>query len=211
MAVVTAGERMDGDRYHVDRVRYHRLYFQLGFIVSAHADLYGATGVRPANLGVTLMFYTAHMRVIVESLAELTGVRLEPIVLPESPVGAADRSFDIALDDLRTEIVPRVTDKHAEVKAKSLARLVKYWRARDRHGAAFDAAESAAVSAALGMRCAGVDEARRALAVAIVEGRVGFEQALHLCHARMARDTALMADAMGAFASVYFVPLEDAA
>jgi aminoglycoside phosphotransferase len=193
-----------------DRVRYHRLYFQLGFTVSGHADHNGATTVRPANLGVSMMFYTAHMRVIVESLADLTGIALPRVQLPEAPPGPADRSFEIALDDLREVITPRVSDQQAAVKAKSLARLVKYWRARDRFGAVFDAAEAAEAASALGRPIASAREARRELGLAVAEGRIPFEQALRLSHARVTRDTALMADAMGAFARTTFPPLDPA-
>ena len=206
--VIESYEAAGGRAVDTDRLRYYRLYFQLGFIVSGHADNFGDTGVRPANLGVSLMFYTAHMRVIVESLAELNGISLFPQPLPDAPPSPADRSFMIALDDLRDVIAPRAADQQASVKAKSLARLVKYWRARDRYGPIFDAAEIAEATAALGRPIASAAEARRELGVAVAEDRIGFEQALRLCHARVTRDTALMADAMGAFATTHFLPLD---
>ncbi len=208
--VFRAYEAAGGAPVDIDRVRYHRLYFQLGFIVSGHADHCGATAVRPANLGVSLMFYTAHMRVIVESLADLCAVALPTIALPDAPPGPADRSFEIALDDLRDVITPRVSDQQAAVKAKSLARLVKYWRARERFGAAFEAAEAAEAAEALGRPIASASEARRELGLAVAQGRIPFRQALRLCHARVTRDTALMADAMGAFARTTFPPLDPA-
>lgn len=206
--VIETYEAAGGRAVDPDRLRYYRLYFQLGFIVSGHADNFGKTGVRPANLGVSLMFYTAHMRVIVESLAELNGIELLPQPLPDAPTGPANRSFEIALDDLRDVITPRAADQQASVKAKSLARLVKYWRARDRYGPAFDAAEITEAEAALGRPIASAVEARRELGLAVAQDRIGFEQALLICHARVTRDTALMADAMGAFATTYFPPLD---
>ncbi|MBS3961785.1 MAG: phosphotransferase family protein [Sandarakinorhabdus sp.] len=205
-----AYEAAGGAPVDVYRVRYHRLYFQLGFTVSGHADHCGATTVRPANLGVSMMFHTAHMRVIVESLADLCDVALPTVALPDALPGPADRSFAIALDDLRDVITPRLSDQQAAVKAKSLARLVKYWRARDRFGAAFDAAEAAEAAEALGRPIASATEARRELGLAVAQGRIPFERALRLCHARVTRDTAVMADAMGAFARTTFPPLDPA-
>lgn len=201
-------ETSGGVPVDIERVRYHRLFFQLSFTVSAHADLYGKVGAESANLGVTMMFYTAHMRVIVRSLAELAGVTLDRVVLPLVDSGAADRSYATALSDIRDVIAPRAVDQQAAVKAKALARLIKWWRARDRYGAAFDVAEVAEVSAALAKDFGSAAKARAALAEAIAEGTIGFADALQLCNARMTRDTALMADAMGNFKDSYFPPLD---
>jgi aminoglycoside phosphotransferase (APT) family kinase protein len=205
-----AYEAAGGVDVDVDRIRYHRLYFQLGFIVAGHAGLYTDTGVRTAMLGVSLMFHTAHMRVIVQSLAELTGQVLVDSPLPEIPASYVDRSFEIALDDLREVIVPRLTDQHASTKAKSLARVVKWWRARERWGAAFERAELEEISTALGLAPGGLIPARIALAHAILEGRIDRAVALQLCFNRMVRETALMADGMGSLKDTYFAPLDGA-
>ncbi len=205
-----AYEAAGGVAVDLDRVRFHRLYFQLGFVVGGHAALNSDTGVKTAMLGASMMYNTAHMRVIVESLGELTGQAFVPVALPAIASGPADRTFQIALDDLRDDIVPRIGDQHAAAKAKSIARLVKYWRARDRYGAAFVAAELDEISTALGRRIDGLLPARAALAQAVVDGRIGRAQALQLCFNRVTRDTALMADAMGALAKTYFPPLDGA-
>ena len=104
--------------------------------------------------------------------------------------------------------MPRLTDQHAAAKAKSMARMVKWWRARDRFGAAFDQAETGEIADALGRRVEGVIPARIALTNALLEGRVARDVALQLCFNRVTRETALMADAMGALKSAYFPPLE---
>ena len=203
-----AYEAAGGARVDLDRVRFHRLYFQLGFVVGGHAALYGESGVKTAMLGASMMYHTLHMRVIVQSLAELTGQTLRDVPLSDAPVSYADRTFEIALDDLREAIVPRLSDQHAAAKAKSMARMVKWWRARDRFGAAFDQAETGEIADALGCRIEGVIPARIALTSALLEGRVARDVALQLCFNRVTRETALMADAMGALKSAYFPPLE---
>jgi aminoglycoside phosphotransferase (APT) family kinase protein len=192
----------------LDRVRYHRLYFQLGFTVTGHANFYGDFGGKPAMLGLVMLFQTAHMRVIALSLAELTGQSLDEVPLPEQPAGPADASFATALDDLAEVITPRLADQQARTKAKSLARLVKWWRARDRYGTAFERAELDEINSALGTQCTQLLPARKALAEVILQGGIAFEDALQLCYNRVRRDTALMADAMGSLKDCYFPPLD---
>jgi hypothetical protein len=52
--------------------------------------------------------------------------------------------------------------------------------------------------------------ARRAMALAVAEQRIGRKLALQQCHERMMRDTFLMAEGMGAFATCYFPPFAGA-
>jgi hypothetical protein len=192
----------------LDRVRYHRLYFQLGFTVTGHANLCGDFGGKPAMLGLVMLFHTAHMRVIALSLAELTGQALAEVALPQRAAGPADASFATALDDLAGFITPRLADQQAQAKAKSLARLVKWWRARDRYGAAFEQAELDEINSALGTCCSELLPAREVFARAILAGTLPFAEALQLCYNRVRRDTALMGDAMGSLKDCYFRPLD---
>ena len=206
-ALLDAYEVASGLKMDLARIRYHRLYFQAGFTTSSHPIATQAEAPAPALLGIHMIFYTAHMRVMVRSLAELMEVELEPVQLPQAAADVNLRTYDIALDDLRDVILPRTSDQQAEAKAKSLARLVKYWRARALHGAAFDAAELSELASALGAPVASVAEGRRRLALAVADRTVDAAHALQLCHARMARETVLMGDAMGAFRDVYFQPI----
>jgi phosphotransferase family enzyme len=206
--VFAAYEDAGGVAVDLDRVLFHRLYFQLGFTVTGHANFYGDFGGKPAMLGLVMLFYTAHMRVIALSLAELTGQRLDEVSLPEQPAGPADASFATALDDLAEVITPRLADQQARTKAKSLARLVKWWRARDRHGPSFERVELDEINKALDTDCAQLLPARKVFAQAILRGDIAFEHALQLCYNRVRRDTALMADAMGSLQDCYFPPLD---
>lgn len=186
------------------RIKYHRLYFQIGFSVAGHAAQYGADAPQSAMIGASLMFNTMHRRIIVASLAELTGQVLIDPVLPDCPAGWTDRTYAAALDDLRDEIVPALPNQRATAKAKSLARLVKFWRRRDRYGAAFDQAELAEIGAFLGLAPNSLAEARSAFGQAVAERRVDRGAALQLCHNRVVRETFLMADAMGALATTQY-------
>jgi aminoglycoside phosphotransferase len=201
-----AYEAAGGAKIDLARVRYWRLLLQTGFVGRSRLD--DPDAPPPPNLGMNMVYSMVHRRVLAEALAEASGVTLQPVALPEVPQGANARSFALALDDLRETIVPRLSDQQAAVKAKGMARLIKWWRDTERFGAAFATAELAELSQALETQFASVTEGRAALATAVVEGALDPAIALQLCHARVVRDTALMADAMGSFATTHFAPLE---
>jgi aminoglycoside phosphotransferase (APT) family kinase protein len=202
-----AYEAAGGPKVDLARLRYHRLSNQLGFMAGAEAAAQGQAP-EPPILGTSMVYHTLHIRIMVELLAELAGVELPGVALPDIPAGANARTFEIALKDLRDVIVPGAGDQNAAEKAKGLARLVKYWRDRERYGAAFDAREIADIAAALGEPFNGLTDARAALNAAVASRRLTDGDLIRLFHARAVRDTAVMADAMGALSRTQFSPLE---
>jgi hypothetical protein len=207
-AVFAAYEGASGAAVDLERVRFYRLYFQLSFMVANHANLNGPDPAPTALIGTSLIFEAAHLHVVVRSLGELANVELAAPPPIEAPPGSADHSFATALDDIREVIAPRAVDEQAHAKATSLARLVKWWRGRERYGALHDAAEISEVAEALGERVSSVAEARDRLARAIVDQRIDFATALQLCHRRVVRHTNLMGEAMGSLKNCYFAPLD---
>jgi aminoglycoside phosphotransferase len=201
-------EEASGRPVDVERVKYLRLYFQLSFTTNSQALLSDPDAPEPAALGTTLLFATTHMRVIVEQMAELSGTALTEPAIPDVPPGEAERTYDIVLRDLKDIIVPRIEDQQASAKAKALARTVKWWKGRDRYGAAFREAELAELEAALGERSVSLVEGRAALARRIADRSIAFEDALALCHSRVMRDTETMGDALGRYRTTYFPPLD---
>lgn len=200
-AYVTAG----GAAIDTKRIAYWRLLFQTGFAARNRLD--DPTAPPPPNLGMNMIYASIHRRVLAEALAEVSGVALRPVTLPDAPVGARDRSYALALDDLATIIVPRLSDQHAAVKAKGLARLVKWWRAIERFGGFYDAAERAELSTTLGTEFTTLEDARAGFKAAIAANAIDQPIAIRLCHARVTREAALMADAMGGLTTTHFADL----
>lgn len=201
--VFAAYEAASGTSVDVARVKYHRLYFQLSFMVPS-AALAAAPGSKVGATGTGLLYGTMHRRVMIRSVAELAGIALTDPVLPAIEPDWTDRTFATALDDLKDDIVPAAGNQRATAKAKELARLVKFWRGRARYGAAFDAAELAEIRAVLLSAPADLASARAALATAIATEAIPFFAALQLCHNRVVRETFVMADAMGALATTWY-------
>ncbi|MBB5706750.1 phosphotransferase family protein [Sphingopyxis panaciterrulae] len=201
-----AYEAAGGHRVDLARLRYWRLLFQTGFARRSRYD--DPDAPPPPNLGMNLVYSTIHRRVLSEALAEAAGVALPAVALPDAAPGAHERSFAIALDDIRDTIVPRLADQQAAVKAKGLARLVKWWRAIERYQPGFHEAEKAEIEGALRRRFADHAAAWAAYREAVAAGRIGTAPAIILCNAHEAREATLMADAMGSLAATKFAPLE---
>lgn len=202
-----AYEAAGGHKVDLARVRYWRLLFQTGFARAARFN--DPDAPPPPNLGMNMVYSTIHRRVLSEALAEAAGIALDPVILPDAPPGAHQRSFEIALDDIRDMIVPRLTDQQATVKAKGLARLVKWWRDIARFEPAFHEAERAEIGAALGQDFAEHAEAWAAYCAAVKDGTLDRGTAIRLANSHVTREAALMADAMGGLAKTRFASLSD--
>lgn len=201
--VFAAYEAASGSPVDVERVKYHRLYFQLSFTAPSYA-LASTQGSQVGATGTGLLFGTMHRRVIVRSVAELAGIALRDPVIPEIAPDGQDRYFTTALTDLREDIVPCAGNQRAASKAKELARLIKFWRRRASHGAVLDAQELAEIRAALPIAPDDLSGARAALANAIAQDEIDFAVAAQLCHSRVMRETFVMAEAMGALATTWY-------
>lgn len=204
--VFAAYEAASGTKVDLATVKYHRLYFQLSFSVAGAAAA-ASPGSKAGATGTGLLYGTMHRRVIVRSVAELAGVVLSAPEIPALEPDWTDRYFATALDDLQSDIVPAAGNQRAAAKAKELARMVKFWRRRASHGAAFDSAELAEIHALLPTAPADLAGARAALAEAVAADAVDFPAALQLCHNRVVRETFVMAEAMGALATTWYEDL----
>jgi hypothetical protein len=201
-----AYEAADGHKVDLPRLIYWRLLFQTSFARRSRYDDPGAPP--PPNLGMNLVYSTIHRRVLSSALADAAGIALPSVALPDAPLGAHDKSFAIALDDIRDTIVPRLADQQAAVKAKGMARLIKWWRAIERFEPGFHAAEKAEIETALALEFADYRTAWTAFRDAVAGDRIATDAAIILCNAHETRAAALMADAMGGLADTKFAPLQ---
>lgn len=186
------------------RVRFYRIYNLMSLRVESHAGRKISAGV----LGNLLSYSTLHLRVLVEELAAAAHVALRPVPLPDAPPGPNAHTYAIALEDLRANIVPRITDEVAVHRAKGLARVIKYWEAIERFGVAYDTMELDEIGRALGQRPPSIADARAQLLSAWRSGRLEPATTLNLFHARLTRETALLAGSMGALAQRHFQTLD---
>ena len=201
-----AYEAAGGYRVDQARVRYWRLLFQTGFARASRFN--DPSAPPPPNLGMNMVYSTIHRRVLSEALAETAGVALTSVALPDSPEGPRHLAYAIARADIRDMIVPRLADQQAAVKAKGLARLIKWWRNIERFEPGFQEAERLEIEAALGRSFATHEDSWAAYCQAVQYRSIDRETAIALINAHVTREAALMADAMGGLAKTGFAPLD---
>jgi hypothetical protein len=194
-------EHAAGRRIDIDRLRYFRVLAQTRCAIGTRNGLLARDS--RGEIANHLIYSTLHRRLLVEALAAALGREL-----PETPPLAASDDvrdawmYDVALDDLRDTVVPAIHEGFATRRAKGLARLLKYLRQQHVFGDAAAAATAADLQTVLDRPA---DE--HALCDAIRAGDVDDATALWWCGRSVARQTQLVAPAMGALASRHYAPL----
>jgi aminoglycoside phosphotransferase (APT) family kinase protein len=180
------------------RIRYHMAFAE--FRICALGM--GREGVRNdmAEHGNGLIYGTLHRRLTVESLAAAMGVALpEATQLPADDTEATFL-YDAILAQMAASVVPGLTEPLAIRRAKSLVRVVKHLRQRDRIGGeVLRNAELDDLAALLGRRPASIADGRRELQDLVRARTLGATEILPWAAAQVARDQQVSADAMGAF------------
>ena len=199
-------EALSATRVDLDRIRYYRVLAGAKIMVMSHRS--GGAGTGPADAGrdpgAQLIFGHLHRRLLVEALAEVMQLEVEP---PPAPVGERaewNGLYGVVLAQLRSVVAPRVTDAFALQRIKGLARVIKYLEATDRLGDVHASAELIDIEAATGTRSATVRDARQVLACAVRDGSLAPASALAVIHRRVCRDGELLEEASGGLAGRHY-------
>jgi aminoglycoside phosphotransferase (APT) family kinase protein len=198
-------EQLSGIRIDAARVRYFRVFAELRIVVMGH----GRRQLRSTKgeVGNGLIYGALHHRLLVETLADVMGAKLEAFALPDAPPRDHAWLFDAALDQLRDVIVPRSTDPFVVLRAKGVARLLKHLQDCDRLAGVFDAQELDDLAELLGERPASIDAGRDALVPLVRDGKRSDAAVLRYFHRWTTRRTALAASASGVLAERHYPPL----
>ena len=205
-------EALSGNTVDEARVRYYQVMAEAKLLVMAHgrggagrdAGAEGGGG----DVGNGLIYGFLHRRLWMEALAGAVGLELTAAEVPPSPEAADhDWLYGAVLDQLRDVIVPRIADPLASVRAKGLARVVKYLASINAYGAFYDQCEIDDLGRLLGTRPTSKAAGRAAAAAAVRADRLTDEQYLGYLWRRVARDTELARPAMGALADRHWPPL----
>jgi len=199
-------EALSGDPIDLDRVHYYQVMAETKLQVMRHHP--DGEGPPATDLGNYLIYGVLHKRLWMEALGRVLG--LEPEV-PDGRVARDRREhqwlYDAILEQLRTSIVPRIEDPFARTRTKGLARVVKYLRDVDRHGALYEQDELDDAAGLLGADLGSLPAAREAMVDAHRRGTIDDTEYLRYLWRRVGRDNELLRSASGALADRHWPAL----
>ncbi len=195
-----------GRPVELDRIRYHRVFAGLRIVIIRHRSRWSGRG-RAGELGNSLLSAGLHRRLCVEALADAAQVRLLPPPPLEAAADPCDWVTGAILEQLRRDIVPRISDPVAASRAKGVARGVKFLRSQRHLGASAERADVGDLSALLGETVPTAAAGQQLLAARIRTGTADDAAALRYLGRLVSRETELLGDAMGALAARHHPPL----
>lgn len=206
-------EALSGRSVDDDRVAYYQLMAETKLQVMGHQPSAppGHDSVDEGgghDIGNSMIYTMLHRRLWLEALARVVGIeRTEPEPLPARAPTRYDALSDAVLEQLREVIVPRIGDPLAKQRAKGLARVIKYLAALDTASAFYDECELEDLAALLGARPSSLDDGHATVIAEHRRGTIGDADYVALLWRRVARESSLMATAMGALAERHWPPL----
>ncbi len=204
-------EQLSGHRVDVARVRYYQVMAETKLLVMRHRpDNSGRSdrGVGGGDIGNGLIYGVLHRRLWFEAIAPFIDLDLEPPELA-APTPPSEQAwlYDVLLTQLRDVVVPRIHDPLARQRTKGFARIVKYLREIDDHGARYDELELDDITQLLGARPPSLAMGRVAIADAARRGDLSDATYLRHQWRRVARDNELLRPASGVLADRHWPPL----
>ena len=196
---------LSGHPIDEDRIRYHRVFAELRIVVMGH----GRAQVRSSKgeIGNGLIYGALHHRLLVETLADVLGLALEPPELPDAPSTEREWLYDAALEQIRDVLVPRSSDPFVILRAKGLARLLKHLRDADRLAPDFDAQELGDLASLLGAPPPTIAAGRERLTERIQAGGLSDADVVRYFYRNTLRRTELMRSASGVLAERHYPPI----
>ena len=205
-----AYEKAGGYPVDIKRVKYYRVYIQASIFVGMYHNLFQNNNDFTPVLGNILNFYTLHIRTAMEGIAEIEGLSIERPEPPKRDVPANVRFHDICLADLKEYVVPGATDQAVSVRAKGLARVIKYWQSEKLFGSEFEAQELSDLTNILGSTPLSIEQGRADLCERIEKRFANKEEIIDVLLSRVWRETELMRASMGRLADSQYSPIDGA-
>jgi aminoglycoside phosphotransferase (APT) family kinase protein len=187
------------------RVRFYRVMAELRIVIMGHARNVVRSG--EGEIGNGLIYGALHHRLQVETLADVLGLSLEPVPLPDVEPTEREWLYEAALAQIRDVLVPRSSDPFVIARAKGLARVFKHLRDADRLAPRFDEQELDDLEELLGARPATIASGRDALTRRIEKGDLSDRDIVRYFHRNTTRRTELARSSSGALADRHYPEL----
>jgi len=198
---------LSGSPLDLPAIRYYRVLAEWTVAVIGHTK--PRSGLGDSERGNAVVYEQLHRRLTVEAMAEAERLTFPVVRLPDEPDSPHAWLYDMALDQLRVSVVPRIQDGLAARRAKGVARTLKVLREFDRRGDAAKEAELRALADLLGTRPGSVPDGRRAVCEGLARGSLEDRAVLAYLWTSVGVENELFAPAMGRFADRHLDPLPD--
>jgi aminoglycoside phosphotransferase (APT) family kinase protein len=166
-------ERLSGNSVDARIVAYHTIKWSMITPLCTHVALHQPTS--ETDLMTYLTWYVDNGRWATEGMAELSGIRLEPIDIPPARPGPR-RTICDHIDDILDHEPPR--DDYEKFNRRRLHRLLRHLRRADEIGAEFEQADLDDTAKVLGTRPANMDEADARLESFVIAAGPEHDEAL---------------------------------
>jgi aminoglycoside phosphotransferase (APT) family kinase protein len=198
--LLAAYGRLAGRPVDAGRIRYHRVFVSTRVVIIRHRNVSGL----PGN---SIISRALNRRLLVEALADATGLPMPAMPRLSAPATPRTVLFDGVIDDLRTEIAALAAEPRVVAAAKNASKVLKYLRDADRLGGLVVAADMADLADLLGVSPSSQEDGERQLLAAVRAGRIAFDRLVGYFGRSTIRDAALAASASGGLADRHFPPL----
>lgn len=204
-------QALSGHLIDAERIWYYRLFAEVRLATLSPSTQELSTLPRPAeaeqDVGNLFIYRILHQRLLLEALAKLIGLELPPPALPDADTTTTHTPlYDTCLNSLRS-LVPQIEDALATRWAKGAARILKYLKEVDRHGAWLQESERQDVSQLLGYYPHSLAQGRQELDQALNTGSVSPQAYISYRWRRLLRNDFLMREASGALRSRTWPPI----
>ena len=195
-------EAASGGPADLDRIRFHRVFVSWRIVIIRHCNVSG-------RAGASVISRALNRRLLMEAIDAVegsSGASVETLDVPPREYGGL---FEQVLNDIRTVIVPGCDNKDAILKAKDVAKAVKFMRQLYTIGPEVERWELGELARLLGAAPATLESGRAALSTKIRELAINSREAYPFFRQSAAFETQLASGSMGALAARHFPPLTD--
>ncbi|OFB37128.1 hypothetical protein BA059_20615 [Mycolicibacterium sp. (ex Dasyatis americana)] len=200
-------ERASGAAIDFARVRYYRIFAELKVVILGFRRTIDADPL--SEVGNTLGYEALHGRLLMDALAEQCRLQIALPPKPSARKGRDDWLFDVVLAQLKDIIVPGSTDPFVILRAKGLARIIKYLRESDRYREWRTELECVAAESILGYRPPTAVDAAQDIAALVDRESLHDKRFIKYLWIRAHVFQELLRPSMGILAERRFDPLPD--
>lgn len=186
-------EEMSGRRVDLARLRFYQVLVSTRVLIIRHRNVSG-------EYGNSIVSQALNRRLLTTALALANDIDLPPVEIPAASDTPATAMFDFLVASLRDDFAAKSQDSSVVSAAKNLAKIGKFLREKDRHGARLEELELERLAMLLGDAPESIIQGHFEVVSAASEGKISLDEALRFFAASAQYGSILAAPASGSIA-----------